>query len=156
MRNEHVIQVLAFLNESWANKPLGAATMAVWGSELGKHDYRAVLTVLQDLVRTQEWRPSLAQILKPLLADPDRKSASAAFETVWGQINKRPREVSELEAQAVQRLGGWPIIGNWQLDQRHWHAKQFAAVYDELTEDARGEELRALASGQRALGSGER
>lgn len=140
MDKRQIDHVIMFLNASWASKPLDSATAAIWGAELRGESFDAVMGVLRTLVRTSEWRPSLAQILRPLAA-PALPPSSEAFARVWEQIGARPRVVSEIEAEAVRRMGGWAALGSWQLEDRHWHAKRFADVYGALVA---AEERRAL------------
>jgi hypothetical protein len=158
MTSEEAKRVMDVINSSWQSKPLDEIAARIWMNKLAKHDARAVMRVVSRLVETEKWRPSLAQILEPLLAKPDVKSAAAAFESVWKQIGKRVRCVTLLEERAVKRLGGWSALGQWQLDDRHWHAKRFAEVYDELVAGSRSDNLRELAQGgdRRALTDGAR
>lgn len=66
MNNDEIQHAIAFINDSWPQKPLGAGTQKVWGSQLAEFDNAAVMHVLVHLARTSEWRPSLATILKEL------------------------------------------------------------------------------------------
>ena len=66
MTGQEIQQAIMFLNESWPQKPLGEATAGLWGAELAGHDARAVFAALMSLARTEEWRPSLAKILKTI------------------------------------------------------------------------------------------
>ena len=154
MTSTQVAECLAWINSSWNNrKPLNEVSARTWGAEIRIYPFERVITVLRVLLREQDWRPSLAQILKPLAPDSQVKSAHAAFETVWKQISERPRKVSELEQRAVDRLGGWHVLGNWPIADRHWHSKAFAEVYDDLAGGVRADGLRAMGAGrQRALG----
>ncbi len=151
MHDDDVDAVFKYINGAWPVRPLTVDTMAVWGAALCDHEATAVMGVLQNLAQTEEWRPSLAQILAPLAPDSEVKSAEAAFETVWGQLDERPRTVSDLEERAVKRLGGWDVIGKWPLDKRHFHLRTFREVYDDLVDSGRATELRAIAGGQKAL-----
>ncbi len=152
MTNEEAVKVMAVINSSWQSKPLDEIAARMWMRKLAQYDARAVMRVLGKLMETEKWRPSLAQILEPLLVKPDVKTAAAAFESVWKQIGKlaNQRDVTDLEERAVKRLGGWGALGKWELDERHWHAKRFVEVYDELVTGARSDNLRELASGERA------
>lgn len=155
MNSDEAKQILAVLNSSWPGKPIDPVAARMWGSKLLKHDAVAVMRVIDSLMETEEWRPSLAQILKLLTSDPEQKTASAAFESVWSQVSKRPPQVSALEQRAVDRLGGWGVLRNWMIDERHWHAKRFEDVYGDLLDEERNRGLRAVVSGQqRALGGG--
>lgn len=150
MTENEATRLLAVINSSWNSKPLDEVAARVWVSKLVKHDAHAVMRVVSRLIETEKWRPSLAQILEPLLVKPGVKTAAAAFESVWSQIGKLQRDVTELEEHAVKRLGGWNALGRWELDERHWHAKRFIEVYDELVVGARSDDLRRLASGEPA------
>lgn len=152
MTNEETAMCVAFISSSWGNKPLDKVAAGTWGAELARYPFEQVIATLRALLREQDWRPSLAQILEPLAPASEVKSAEAAFETVWGQIDERPRVVSALEEMAVKRLGGWGVIGNWPIDKRHFHLRDFREVYDDLVDSARATELRAVAGGgQKAL-----
>ena len=155
MQHEQVTEILTFINASWANmKPLPREAAAVWGSELAKQDYEAVLAVLKDLVRTSKFRPSLAEILAPIWA-PKEASAGEAFANIWDRIGRRG-DVTDLEAKAVRHLGGWDVLGQWQIDERHFHYARFVEIWKDLLAEQRGEELRALAANERpALAEGE-
>lgn len=155
MANDEVMTVIRFLNASWTNKPLDATTASIWGSELALHAFDDVMRVLRVLLREQEWRPSLAQILKPLLK-PEGKSVGDAFASVCEQIGKRPRRVTPLEEEAVRQLGGWSTLGMWQRDEWHWHFGRFKEIYRDLTERTRNEGLRAISpvEGRKALAGG--
>jgi hypothetical protein len=148
MTESEATRLLAVINSSWSSKPLDEIAARVWVSKLVKHDAHAVMRVISRLIETEKWRPSLAQILEPLLVKPNVKTAAAAFESVWSQIGKRERDVTDLEARAVKRLGGWSALGMWELDERHWHSKRFVEVYDELVVGERSDELRELAAGE--------
>lgn len=138
--------VIRFLNSSWSSRPLDPTTALIWGGKLQEHDFDAVMSVLNGLVETSTWRPSLADILRPLRGAPPESSASAAFANVCEQINKRPRNVTAREAETVRRLGGWEVIGLWERDDWQWHRKAFAAIFDELATEARHTELRTPAA----------
>jgi hypothetical protein len=155
MTSDEAVRVMAAINSSWQSKPLDEVAARIWMRKLMQHDARAVMRVLGKLIESEKWRPSLAQILEPLLVKPNVKTAAAAFESVWEQIGKREPVVTALEERAVRRLGGWVALGKWELDERHWHAKRFVEVYDELVVGARSDDLRELASGEgpKALGA---
>ncbi len=151
MDNAQASHVIKFLNASWTAKPMDGSTAALWGAKLQRYDFAAVMAVLEDFVETLEWRPSLAQILKPLRTD-DVPSASDAFAHIWEQIGKRPRKVSELEAEAVRLLGGWSTLGLWKLDERHYHSQRFSDVYDAAVSATERDRHEALSgSTQQAL-----
>lgn len=155
MTNEETAQCVAFINSSWNSKPLDKVACRTWGAELKPYPFDVIIGVLRSLLRTSEWRPSLFAILAAIDVGPKVKSVQEAFDDVCKQINKRAsdRVVTDLEAEAVRRLGGWRILGQWQLDARTWNFKAFREVYDDLAAQAKQSELRALASGdgQRAL-----
>ena len=153
MTQDDIEEVIAILDSGWPSKPLGELAAGLWGAELSRYSLPDVLRVLNTLMRTEKWRPSLAQILKPLAPPSQIKSAYAAFETVCNQIPKRVREVSALEQRAVERLGGWSALGSWPIADRHWYSKAFKEVYDDLATGVRDDELRSIGAGwQRALG----
>jgi hypothetical protein len=155
MTGLQVAKCIAFISSSWGNKPLDKVAAETWGAELLPYPFDGVIATLRALLLTQDWRPSLAQILKPIAPASEVKSAEAAFETVWGQIGEahEDRKVSSLEQRAVDRLGKWKALGQWQLDKRHFHLKAFREVYDDLVDSGRATELRAIAGGQqRAIG----
>lgn len=147
MTDDEAKRVMVVINSSWQSKPLDEVAARIWMNKLVKHDARAVMRVVGRLIETEKWRPSLAQILEPLLVRPNVKTAAAAFESVWLQIGKREHDVTELEERAVRRLGGWNALGKWELDERHWHAKRFVEVYDELVVEERSDGMRELAAG---------
>jgi hypothetical protein len=149
MTGDEAKKVMEAINTGWPGKPIEEIAARIWMSKFMKHDARAVMRVVSRLIESEKWRPSLAQILEPLLVKPVVKTAAAAFESVCEQIGRRPRVVTELEERAVRRLGGWGALGQWQLEERHWHAKRFVEVYDELVAGARSEDMRAIASGER-------
>lgn len=134
MRNEEVGQVIQFLNSMWANKPLDQIAAGVWGSELREFQFDDVMANLRQLAREQNWRPALAQILKPLVPKPEGKEPGQVFADICEQITKRPPVVSAAESEAVRRLGGWDVLRAWQLDDLHWHEKRFRVIWAELCE----------------------
>jgi hypothetical protein len=142
-----VIKVIKFLNASWVSKPLDRTTAAIWGAKLAGHDFGAVMGALDQLLETSEWRPSLAQIIKPLRVGVEC-GAAEAFANVWEQIAKRPPKVTDIEADAVRQLGGWTVLSGWQINERHFHAQRFRDIYNDIVQDARAEELRAIESGK--------
>ncbi len=152
MAPDQVKTVLRFLNATWTQKPFDKDTASVWGSELARHDFDVVMKILRALFRTHEWRPSMAQILKPLLADAGAKGAPFAFSSIWDQIPKRPPKVTDLEAKAVEQLGGWDVLRGWQINERHFHYQRFQTLYRDIVADERSEQLRALTSGKQPQG----
>ena len=153
MSSDDTKKTIAILNSSWPGKPLDKMAAAMWGAELSRYPLPDVLRVLRTLMRTEKWRPGLAQILKPLAPASRIPSAYAAFETVWDQIPKQPRVGGELELRAVNRLGGWHVLGNWELTKREWHFKAFKEAYEDLVDSKKATDLRSIAGGrQQALG----
>lgn len=148
MANDEVTKILALIDECWAGKPLGKVAKGVWGAELSRYAYEAVMAVLRTMVRTHKFRPALAEILAPLEGGPDT-SATAAFANVWEQINRRPRKVTPLEEETVRRLGGWTTIGLWRVDEVHFHRQRFVETYNDVIAGADSDRLRQLGSGER-------
>ena len=63
MQDHEVGEVLNALDSLWQNKPLDRGARAVWGAELSRHDRGLVMGAVMDLLKTEDWRPSLAKIL---------------------------------------------------------------------------------------------
>lgn len=145
MANDEVTRILAFIGECWAGKPLSKVAVGIWGAELVRYEYNAVMAVLRRMVRTHKWRPSLAEILAPLEGHSER-DATAAFANVWEQINRRPRDVTALEDETVRRLGGWHTIGQWRTDEAHFHRQRFIETYNDVCDSQQRESLRELAA----------
>lgn len=155
MTSQEALQIIQAIEENWPNsKPMGEIARRMWGAELMQHESRAVTAVIRRLMVESKWRPSLAEILEPIRNVPALPSAADAFANVWAQVGKRPRVVSDMEAEAVRRMGGWDAIGRLQIDEYQWHAKRFAEIWDDLMDRQRGEEMQALAQGGHAALTG--
>lgn len=151
MTNIEVDQIITSIEAMWPQRPIDPTTRQLWGLTLRKYAAAPVMRVLQVLVEISKWRPSLAEILAPLQDAPDIPHATEAFANVWSQIGRLPGEqdVTPMEAEAVRRMGGWDALGRLQIDERHWHAKRFAEIWEALVESKRGQDLRALVRGDR-------
>lgn len=157
METAEVTRVIKFLNASWpSSTPIDRDTAAIWGRKLLAYDFSAVMAVLDRMLETHKWRPRYSEIVEPLLPAPAIKPATEAFADVWEQIGKPHRRVTELEAEAVRRLGGWDVLGGWRIDERQWNAKRFADAYADVVESKGKAELRELGAGDtKALTDGE-
>lgn len=149
MRNSEIDQAIELINTSWGGRPLASGAAAMWGAQLRRYAFDDVMRVLTSMLQRERWRPSLASILEALRSGPAVPSAHEAFERVWGQIGRRPRKVTVLEQQVVERLGGWGVLGRWKLDDRHWHARGFAETYDRLVESTPPARLQELVAADR-------
>lgn len=135
MDNAQVKTVLRMLDASWpASKPLDADTVRLWGAELVPYDFEAVAGRVRELLASSKFRPSFAELVGPLRSGV---TASESFAHVWHQISKRPPTVDAVEAEVVRRLGGWDRLRAWPIDDRHWLAKRYAEIFDDVTEDPR-------------------
>ena len=154
MTPEETDGVIAYLNEAWPQRPISSITAGIWGSALAEFPHIRVVAVLQQLTRTEKYRPALAVILAELQPPAVGETASEAFAKVWSEIGRcglhgHPK-LSDRAARAVKHVGGWPTIcAVWQRDKIHFHRKEFTKEFDELEHvEARREKH------QRAMGDG--
>jgi len=153
MENTEARRVIAFINASWPSKPLDDATAAVWGAKLLPYAYSDIMDVLDSMIETSKWRPSLAEIIGPLRGGAP--SASEAFARVLEQIDQHPHDVTALESEVVRRLGGWSTLGLWNREKIHFHRREFVEVYDTMLTTSIGRDLVQLeAASRRALPKG--
>lgn len=135
MNNEQTANTIQFLQDTWSQKPMTPRTAAIWGAELARFEAEDVERALLQLARTQEWRPSLATIIKAI-AGPSKEQPSAAFASVFAVLVHPPGEryqrLTPATAEAVRRLGGWSAVGLWKQEERHFRERDFARVYSEV------------------------
>lgn len=147
MTPQQAAQTIAFLNENWSQKPLGKATAAIWLRELSRFDFSDVGRVLAELARTSEWRPSLAEILEPLVLGSKQETEGEAFAKVWAEMTRvghtgKP-DISERARAAVRRLGGWTVIcTTWSHEHVAFHRRDFEEAYRDLAERENNEAIR--------------
>lgn len=151
MDNRETANCIKFLSASWPQKPIDTETAAIWGAELRRFQVADVMAALKGLLRTSRWRPSLAEIIEPLVASGPDESASEAFASVWkaiGRVGRSGRpELSERAARAVLHMGGWSAIcATWTIDERNWHRKEFLKEFEELQVRDTRQNILALAS----------
>jgi hypothetical protein len=159
MTNEETAEAIQFLNDTWAQKPMAEGTARIWGAKLSEYPHSDIMRVLSKFAYTAEWRPALAAIVRALEPDTSEQ-ASAAFASVRSAFihppGDRNRRLTPSAQEAVRRLGGWGVIGQWKTSNMGIHQKEFERVYSEINPDRVGQR-RALLPGDvlRRLKGGE-
>ena len=151
MTKEQYQAIIIRINANWPQSPLTKATAAEWWGHLGGLSFAAVSARIDELVATEEWRPSLAKILKPL-ADAGKEQASAALASVMSAFVNPPGQrghlVSEQAREAVRRLGGWGLIGGLDSSKREWLEKRWTAVWEDVGDEIAAGKMLAIGGGK--------
>lgn len=108
MTDAEVDAILNSLDTLWTvREPLGDEVRTIWGGMLRRHDYRAVMGAVMQLLRTSKWRPQLAEVLE--LARPranrQRSLASNRKALAAPEVPPLPPEkIQEVLASATEAV----------------------------------------------------
>ena len=149
MNNQEVNLALEYLANQWPGD-MHPDMAQTFGTELAGLEFGPVMSVLRDhLLNGGDFRPSVAKVLRPFKADAIEQ-ASADFKAVlgviWRPVGERDEHLSPRAAEAVSRMGGWSVIGQWEQEARHHQMREFGRVWDEVTEADTAKRLRSIAS----------
>lgn len=136
MTNEETQVAIKFLAANWP-QPMSDDQARAYGVKLAKHPFGKVMSILNDLADSEEWRPAWAKINKRLA--PPAASPLEAFQRALGIVNiypqgQRDQKSPDAIRATVRRLGGWAVIGQMKIDgeERKWAEKRWAAAWEEV------------------------
>lgn len=134
MTNEETQVAIKFLAASWP-QPMSDDQARTYGVRLAKHPFGKVMSILNDLADSEEWRPAWAKINKRLA--PPAKGPLEAFQRALSIVNiyspdQREQNAPDAVRATVARLGGWRVIGQMKTEEQQWNEKRWAAAWEEV------------------------
>jgi hypothetical protein len=149
------------------------STIDLWCELLGDIPYNVANIVIQKLILTSEFPPTIADIRKQVANITNKEHLDSA--SAWGEVQKsvtsygwnKYEEMKEnVSNKTLQVIGmiGWTNICMCELDQLNTLRSQFMRMYDsvnerskkdELLPDSLKEQIRLISSKMTMLGDGE-
>lgn len=132
--------IVRMLNSGWPQRPLTEETSTLWAGLIMGLDFKACHGAVRSLTATAKFRPSLAEVMELANLKPKRETASEAFQSVLASLaygrNSRAKRISERASAAVRALGGWGVVGTWQVSSMSFHQRDFTRVFEDVTDRA--------------------
>lgn len=108
-------------------------TVRIWHQAFASRTMEELRNVYVFVRDHEKQFPSIARLRELLNASQKDK-----FDVLIALIGKhgsyRPPEVEDLLARAINRMGGWKRICEWENDELPFRRKEFEAIYQELSE----------------------